>query len=172
MEYSSASLNDSSLSQKESVSNTNEISLKMKVEGKSLLIAYLLWWFLGLAGVHRFYLNRTKTALAQLALSVLGGITVFVCIVSFFLIGFIFIGFIFLIPVGIWWILDVYFTYKIVQEENNKIGINHSSLVSTIQSSDRSNNAEQLEKIHSLFEKGVLTKEQYESKKAELVQDL
>ena len=41
---------------------------------KSVGIAYLLWFFAGFLGVHRFYAGSTKTGVAQLvlALSVIG----------------------------------------------------------------------------------------------------
>lgn len=35
---------------------------------KSLLVAYLLWWFLGWFGAHRFYLKRTASAVVMLIL--------------------------------------------------------------------------------------------------------
>jgi len=38
--------------------------------GKNMVIAYVLWWFLGVFGAHRFYLERPKSALAQLLLLV------------------------------------------------------------------------------------------------------
>lgn len=37
---------------------------------KSLGVAYLLWFFFGLIGGHRFYLKRTGTAIAMLVLCV------------------------------------------------------------------------------------------------------
>lgn len=70
---------------------------EVKAYGKSTLVAYLLWYFLGLFGGHRFYLRRTGTAVAMLVLS----LTV--------------IG---LIVTGIWWIVDIFLTYKMVNEEN------------------------------------------------------
>lgn len=39
---------------------------------KSVFIAYLLWFFLGNFGAHRFYLRRPRTALAQLLLAAIG----------------------------------------------------------------------------------------------------
>lgn len=39
---------------------------------KSVFVGYLLWFFLGSFGAHRFYLRRPRTALAQLLLSVVG----------------------------------------------------------------------------------------------------
>jgi len=56
---------------------------------KSALIAYLLWFFVGIFGGHNFYLERTGVAIAQLILSVtLIGmvITVFWVLVDAFLI--------------------------------------------------------------------------------------
>ncbi len=133
------------------------VSIKMNMEGKNMLVAYLLWWFLGWAGVHRFYLGRVKTGITQLLLFVLGWAT------SFFIIGYVLI-----IAWLIWWALDAYFTYKIVAEENAKLGVENST-ISISKSGGVHNELDQLEKLHSLFEKGVITKEQYEAKKEELI---
>jgi TM2 domain-containing membrane protein YozV len=59
-------------------------------DGKNMVIAYLLWWFLGLFGIHRFYLDRPKSGLCQLLLLAFGWLPIF-------------IGWIIL---GIWWMLD------------------------------------------------------------------
>lgn len=133
------------------------VSIKMNMEGKNMLIAYLLWWFLGWAGVHRFYLARVKSGIAQLLLFVLGWAT------AIFVIGYALI-----IVWFIWWALDAYFTYKIVAEENAKLGVENST-ISLSKSGGVHNELEQLEKLHALFEKGVITKEQYEEKKAALI---
>jgi TM2 domain-containing membrane protein YozV len=37
---------------------------------KSALVAYLLWFFLGLLGAHNFYLRRNGTAITQLILTI------------------------------------------------------------------------------------------------------
>lgn len=39
---------------------------------KSTLVAYLLWFFTGSVGGHRFYMGRPGTAVCQIILSVLG----------------------------------------------------------------------------------------------------
>jgi TM2 domain-containing membrane protein YozV len=39
---------------------------------KSMLAAYLLWFFLGWFGAHNFYLRRTGVAIAQLILTLTG----------------------------------------------------------------------------------------------------
>jgi TM2 domain-containing membrane protein YozV len=37
---------------------------------KTALVAYILWFFVGIFGGHNFYLNRTGVAVAQLILSI------------------------------------------------------------------------------------------------------
>jgi len=133
------------------------VSIKMNMEGKNMLVAYLLWWFLGGFGAHRFYLGRVKSGIIQLLLFVLGLATIF-----------FFIGYALLIACLIWWGLDAYFTYKIVKEENAKLGV-ENSIISLSKSGDFNNELDQLEKLHNLFEKGAITKEEYESKKAALM---
>lgn len=133
------------------------VSIKVNMDGKNILVAYLLWWFLGWAGVHRFYLGRVKTGLAQLLLVIIGWAT------------FIFaIGYVLLVIWFIWWALDAYFTYKMVVEENAKLGVKVSS-VSFSKSGSAYSDIDQLEKLHALYEKGVITKEQYEAKKSTLI---
>ena len=60
-----------------------------EANSKSALVAYLLWFFLGLFGAHNFYLERTGVAVAQLILTitVIGLlITIFWVLVDAFLI--------------------------------------------------------------------------------------
>ena len=51
---------------------------------RSVLIAYILWFFLGGLGAHRFYLGATTSALILLALTVIGFILAFVVIAHSF----------------------------------------------------------------------------------------
>ncbi|RCX19155.1 TM2 domain-containing protein [Fontibacillus phaseoli] len=43
---------------------------EVKNRGKNMVIAYVLWYFLGLFGGHRFYMGKTGSAVAQLVLSI------------------------------------------------------------------------------------------------------
>ena len=64
---------------------------------KSTTTAYLLWFFLGGFGAHRFYMGRTRSAFGML------GLLAASCVLSVFAIGLI--GF----PIlGIWWLVDAF----------------------------------------------------------------
>ncbi len=58
---------------------------------RSLLVAYLLWFFVGLLGIHRFYLGRWITGTIWL---VTGGL------------------------LGVGWFVDAVLTYFMVEQEN------------------------------------------------------
>ena len=133
------------------------ISININMQGKNMLVAYLLWWFLGWAGGHRFYLNRIGSGVTQLVLFLIGIITA-VVVVGLFILG----------ALWVWWLIDVYFTQKMVNEENAKLGI-QPGIASHQQKTQVENELEQLEKLHALYKKGVLTEQEYEEKKALLL---
>lgn len=62
---------------------------------KSALLAYVLWFFLGWFGVHRFYLGRVVSGVVMLALWGLS-----------WLLHFILIGFLGFAVIGLWWLID------------------------------------------------------------------
>ncbi|MEH3077158.1 MAG: TM2 domain-containing protein [Quadrisphaera sp.] len=62
---------------------------------KDTTAAWLLWFFLGHLGGHDFYLRRTGSAVAKIALTLIGWVTVWV-----------FIGIVPLAAVFVWWIVD------------------------------------------------------------------
>lgn len=145
------------------MAHENSTTLSINVEGKNMVIAYVLWWFLGWAGIHRFYLGKTQSGVAQLMLFIVGWATAVV-----------FIGFAFLAVLGVWWLFDAYFVQKYVNEYNAAAGISVSSLtVNTVKSGtaadERLSNLEELERLHALLEKGGITQEEYDAKKAALL---
>ncbi|MGL4666778.1 MAG: NINE protein [Saezia sp.] len=48
------------------------IDQEMRRRGNSKLISYLLWFFLGVLGVHRFYNDAIKTGIIQVSLLITG----------------------------------------------------------------------------------------------------
>lgn len=77
---------------------------------KSSGICYLLWFFLGGFGAHRFYLGPTRSAIAMLVISIVSWILIFVAIGA--------LGF---IVIGIWWIVDAFLIPGIVRDNNQAL---------------------------------------------------
>jgi TM2 domain-containing membrane protein YozV len=77
---------------------------------KSTGVAYLLWFFLGGFGAHRFYLGQTGTAVTQLILFILGWVTLVVAV-----------GFVFLAAVGIWLFVDLFLIPGIARDQNLRL---------------------------------------------------
>ncbi|MFC7705108.1 TM2 domain-containing protein [Plastorhodobacter daqingensis] len=88
-----------------SVNERMLIEQRVSNEMKSPVVAYLLWFFTGGLGGHRFYLGRTGSGLAMLGLTLVG-----------LLASAILIGFIPLAIVGIWLLVDAFLIPKMLQE--------------------------------------------------------
>lgn len=76
---------------------------------KEIGIAYILWLFLGTLGVHRFYLGRNGTGIAQVILSVVGWAT-----------AILLVGFVFLAVVWVWVIVDAFLIPSMTREANGR----------------------------------------------------
>jgi len=70
-------------------------ALGLSIGRKSVLLAYVLWFFLGGLGVHRMYLGKVASGVFMAILSIVGTIT-----------SGIGIGLILLLVVFVWWIWD------------------------------------------------------------------
>ncbi len=97
---------------------SNEAKAMMAFESgkKSSGISYLLWFFLGGFGAHRFYLGRTGSAIAMLAIYIVSWILTFVAI-----------GAIGLIVIAIWWIVDAFLIPGMVRKNNEALQQNIES---------------------------------------------
>ena len=133
------------------------VSINVNTEGKNMVVAYLLWFFLGYFGIHRFYLGKVGSGLAQLLLMIIGWVT-----------SFIFIGFFLIAAWFIWWLLDAYFVQQYVTDFNNSIGVKNSTVVvnKSVSSTD---DLDKLERLHDLKEKGIITEEEFEEKRSEIM---
>ncbi|RAI66282.1 hypothetical protein DOZ80_22730 [Pseudomonas fluorescens] len=83
-----------------------EMLIEQKVANaqKSTGVAYLLWFFLGGFGGHRFYLGKTGTAVAQLIITIVGFLTLKPLIVT-----------------GIWLLVDLFLIPGIIREHSEKV---------------------------------------------------
>jgi TM2 domain-containing membrane protein YozV len=79
---------------------------------KNLIVAYLLWIFVGWLGIHRNYLGKTGTGIAQLALWL--GCTVLTVLTLG--IGYV----LFLIP-ALWLLIDAFLIPGITRNFNNNL---------------------------------------------------
>ncbi len=77
---------------------------------KSMGVAYVLLILLGQLGIHRFYLGKVGTGVAQLLLGIVGSATVWLVI------GFIPLGVLWL-----WMIIDLFLIPGMVREANSKL---------------------------------------------------
>jgi len=84
--------------------------VRYQANAKSTALAYVLWFFLGGLGIHRFYLNRTGSGVAMLLLFIFGWATV-AFVVGLFL----------LIPLGIWLFVDLFLIPGMVSQHNNAL---------------------------------------------------
>ena len=92
----------------------NVDQMKLEEQKKNPVIAYILWWFLGFFGAHRFYVGKEK-AVVMLIISIVSFMTVFIAI-----------GYIGFIAMFIWWIIDGINLHKWVKQYNLQLIDNYS----------------------------------------------
>lgn len=80
------------------------VNSEVEKRKKSTVAAYLLWWFTGIIGGHRYYMGKTGSAVAMTLITVLT-----------FGIG--------IIVTGIWWIVDAFFIPRWIQEDQDRIEV-------------------------------------------------
>lgn len=84
--------------------------LRYQAAAKSLLLAYLIWFFLGYGGVHRMYLGRWVSGLLML------GVFVISWVLTLVFIGYLGLGFVLL-----WWVLDAVLMPGMVTRSNEAL---------------------------------------------------
>lgn len=93
--------------------DTNELLIlkqAVRSEGKNIGIAYLLWFLLGGAGAHRFYLRRKGSAITLLLLTLISS-----------LLSIILIGYIGILVMLVWVFIDAFLIPGMVRSHNSKI---------------------------------------------------
>jgi len=125
---------------------------------KSTGVAYLLWFFTGGVGGHRFYMGRTKSAIGMIALTLIGWATLAA-----------FVGAFFLGALGIWLIVDAFMMPGWVADHNNGLMVR---LNKAAQPAGAGGVADQLAKFADLKEKGAITEEEFETQKKRIMEQL
>jgi TM2 domain-containing membrane protein YozV len=135
------------------LSADTQAMMAFESQKKSTGVAYLLWFFVGQFGAHRFYLGSTGLAVGQLVLGLLGWATA-VFLVGFFL----------LVPLWIWLFVDLFLIPGIAQEKNSRLMDQLNVGVTP-----RATSAEELAKYAALKDSGALTDEEYETQKRRIL---
>jgi len=84
--------------------------MRYDASAKSLVVAYLIWFFLGYGGVHRMYLGRWGSGIIMLA------VFTFSWVLTLLLIGYVGLGFIL-----VWWALDALLMPGLVRRANEDL---------------------------------------------------
>lgn len=84
--------------------------MRYDAASRSVVAAYLLWFFLGYGGVHRMYLGRWVSGLIMLALF---GVSLLLTLI---LIGYLGLG-----VIAIWWLLDALLIPGMTERYNHRL---------------------------------------------------
>lgn len=89
------------------MSDVSRQMMMYDAQKKSVVIAFLLWFFLGYLGAHRFYAGKPLSAIVQLVLSLIGAALTFAGV------GFVLLG-----VVGIWLFIDIFLLPGLIRNHN------------------------------------------------------
>lgn len=84
--------------------------MRFEAARKSVLAAYLLWFFLGWLGLHRIYLGYIASGLIMMALWGVGTV-----------LSIVLIGYVILVVPFLWWLLDLLLIPGMTRDRNNAI---------------------------------------------------
>src|SRR5688572_24032587 len=94
------------------VSGAELRQMHFEANKKSVGVAYLLWFFFGGFGGHRFYAGRTQSAAIQLGSLVMIYVLALTVSPAFFMLG---------IATGIWMLADAFLIPGMIREHNNEL---------------------------------------------------
>ena len=95
------------------ISNDARAILLYNSNSKSMGVSYVLWFFLGGLGGHRFYNGKTGSAVAQLLMTIMGWV----------LLAAAGIGLVLLIPLGIWVLVDAFLIPGWIRAHNSALAL-------------------------------------------------
>lgn len=86
------------------------VLMAFQVRKKDPVAGFLLWWFLGTFGGHRFYCNRPGSGAAMLVTTIVSIPLCYVCV-----------GFITLAGILVWWVVDAFLISGWIQAHNQQV---------------------------------------------------
>lgn len=92
--------------------NEKQLSIvqsEMENQKKSIPIAYVLWFFLGIFGAHRLYAGKIGSGIGMFILWAFGTVTLI-----------IYIGALFIFAYSVWWIIDAFLLHGIINNVNQE----------------------------------------------------
>jgi TM2 domain-containing membrane protein YozV len=92
------------------LSNDARVAMRYDANKKSELIAYLLWFFLGGFGAHRFYVGRIHSAIGMVLLFLISTALTLVLI-----------GYVGIVVWTIWWAIDAFKLPSWIAAYNNAL---------------------------------------------------
>jgi len=87
----------------------------------SMLVAYLLWFFLGVLGAHRVYLRAYVSGAVQALMFVSGIATMLVLMWLDLETAGVLIGTVPLTLLGLWWVVDAFLTFDMVKKRGGGV---------------------------------------------------
>jgi TM2 domain-containing membrane protein YozV len=94
------------------VSGAELRQMHFEANKKSLGVAYLLWFFFGGFGGHRFYAGRTQSAVIMLGTVIATHVLALTVSAAFYMVGLI---------IGIWILADAFLIPGMIREHNNEL---------------------------------------------------
>lgn len=92
------------------VSADTRAMMRFEAQKRSALIAYILWFFLGYFGAHRFYAGQTGSGVVML---VLFFVSLLLSVVAVGVLGFL--------VLGLWLFIDIFLIPGMVERYNNAL---------------------------------------------------
>lgn len=83
----------------------------MDNNGKTPVVAYLLWFFLGGFGAHRFYFGKTGSAIGMLGLNIASAV---LSVIAIGLVGYL--------ALFVWWVIDAFLIGKWLNGDSTSSG--------------------------------------------------
>ncbi|WP_018300144.1 NINE protein [Fangia hongkongensis] len=136
---------------------------KLESKQMNMSVGYILWFFLGQFGAHRFYCKKNH-GVTMLVLEIVAWILI--CTV----IGMI-IGIPIIFAVMIWWLIDAFKVQKWINEFNLSVVEEYSRNNESNSKLQSNNHLDILEKLSKLKNSGAISEEEFIKEKSKVLEN-